>query len=166
MKRNHYKKGSQVIYHWKEYNPDRYDGLTYTDRWERAVIVAPIRDEYGRFTNDYYDETVILKDGEGKVFKTTLEHVEPDEDPADLTVEELVSLYGQIGKGLLYYSDGRNNLGVFEYVAFDMYDAFWEELRYLYSNDEEKMEENDNAENFALFVKSCERGAFRPALSV
>lgn len=79
-----------------------------------------------------------------------MDDVEPDRDIETLSREELVKLWGEICKGSIYLSDYRNSLGVFEYVASDCYDSFFEYLSGEYG--EKEAEEKDTAENFADYI--------------
>ena len=155
MKRNHYKKGSQVIYH-------------YCNDWRRAVIVSP--PQWYRPARDpdfqFEGETVKIKDEYGKTFVAWMYEIEPDLDPVTLTKNELKSLFGQIVRGSVLYSDYKNDVGVFEHVASDLYDSFWENLKRECDYDEDKIREADNATNFAEYAKSCRRNFFRPTLSL
>lgn len=159
MEKNYYKKGSQVIFHFKEWRRVYYNesGYDYVPTWKRAVIVSPPRNEQGRFTNDFYYEdevSVKLKDKDGKVFTATLDRIEPDVDPCTLSREELMKLWNEISHGSMYYSDYRNSLGVFENVAMNAYEAYFEYLREELSDEE--AEEQECAEGFADYCLNNE----------
>lgn len=163
-----FKKNEQVIYHFKEWTKVMWSesGWGHVDRWKRAIIWSTPRDvETGRFTTDYrYEDEVIvtLKDEDGKVFETTIDKIEQDVDPCDLTTEELVSLYGQMQRGSMYYSDYRNNLGVFEVTAMDFYEGYedevWDDLKEELGREPKTEEFNErlSADGFAAYCQSCE----------
>jgi len=158
--KNHYTRGTIVIYHYKEWRRVYYNesGYDWVSAWKRAVILSTPRDEYGRFTNDFRYESYVsvnLKDEGGKIFTTTLDNIEPDIAPASLTHDELVTLWGEIVRGSMYYSDYRNSLGVFENTALDYYEGFWESLVDEYGSEAEA-EKHDTAEEFAYYCEGCE----------
>lgn len=158
--KNRYTKGTIVIYHYKEWRRVYYNesGYDWVSAWKRAVILSTPRDEYGRFTNDFRYESYVsvnLKDEGGKIFTTTLDNIEPDIDPASLTNDELATLWGEIVRGSMYYSDYQNSLGVFQNTALNYYEGFYEELRYEYGSDEEA-DWHDTAEEFAYYCQGVE----------
>lgn len=160
MKENYFKKGAQVIYHYREWRKVMWSdsGYGYVDEWKRAVMVENPRDEYGCFTNDFRYESdvfVKLKDENGKIFTATLEEIEPNIEPSELSHEELIQLYGEISHGSMYYSDYQNSLGVFQNVAMDFYEGFYDYLRQEYGSEEEA-DKHENAENFADYCESCD----------
>jgi len=166
MAKNYYR-GEQVIYHFREWTKVYWSdsGFGYVDRWKRAVIVDGPRDSEGRYTSDYrYEDevSVKLKDEQGGVFRTTIDNIEHDIDPATLSTEELVKLYGEIAHGSMYYSDYRNSLGVFENVAMDFYDGYADEVYYDMREELgddvscEESYERQSAEGFAYYCQNCE----------
>lgn len=160
MKQNYFTKGAQVIFHFEEWTKVLWSasGWGYVPRWKRAVVMETPRDSEGRFTNDYrYEDevNVRLKDEDGKIFTTTLDNIEPNIEPSELSHEELIQLYGEISHGSMYYSDYRNNLGVFQNVAMDFYEGFYDSLRDEYGSEEEA-DKHDNAENFADYCEGCD----------
>lgn len=149
----YYRKGASVIYHYKEWRRVMWSdsGYGWGSAWKRCKVVCTPRNAYGQFTTDNCDmEFVTLKDENGRIFQASMEDVEPDRDIETLSREELVKLWGEVCKGSIYLCDYRNSLGVFEYVASDWYDAFWEYLSREYG--EKAAEEKDTAENFADYV--------------
>lgn len=159
MEKNYFKKGAQVIYHFKVWQKVMWSksGYGYVPRWKRAVIVSPPRDEYGKFTNNFdwpEDVTVTLKDEDGKVFTSTLDEIEPDVDPATLSKKELRKLWNEISHGSMYYSDYRNSLGVFENIAMNAYEGYFESLREELSDEE--AEEKECADGFVDYCLSVE----------
>lgn len=167
MEKSYYRKGSQVIYHFKEWRRVYYNesGYDMVPTWKRAIILSQPRDsETGMFTNDFRWEdsvSVKLKDAKGKVFTATLDEIEPDVDPSTLSEEELVKLFGEIIRGSIYFSDYRNSLGVFEEVASDAYDGYWEFLTEELSHEE--AEKKECAEGFAEYCQGVEY--FRESLA-
>lgn len=158
--KNYYKKGAFVIYHYKEERKVLWSNTGYglVGCWKRAVMLENPRDWYGCFTNNYKWEdsvTIKLKDEDGNIFTTTLDNIEPDIAPASLTHDELATLWGEIVRGSMYYSDYRNSLGVFENTALDYYEGFWESLVDEYGSEAEA-EKHDTAEEFAYYCEGCE----------
>ena len=159
--KNYYKKGAFVIYHYKEERKVMWSDTGYglVGCWKRAVMLENPRDAgSGSFTNDFYYEdcvSVKLKDEDGKIFTTTIDNIEPDIAPASLTHDELVTLWGEIIRGSMYYSDYQNSLGVFQNTAMDYYEGFWEYLKDEYGSEEEA-EKHDTAEEFAYYCEGCE----------
>lgn len=159
MKENYFKKGAQVIFHYKEWRKVYWSesGYGYVDTWKRAIMLENPRDEYGMFTNDFRYESYVsvkLKDESGKVVFTTMDKIEADIDPAMLSFDECKQLWREISRGSMYYSDYRNSLGVFENTAYDYYEGYWQCLVSEYGNEE--AEEKDTAEEFALYCTGCE----------
>lgn len=160
MERIYFKKGAQVIYHYEEWCKVMWSesGYGYVYKWKRAVMVENPRDEYGRFTNDFRYESdvfVKLKDENGNIFTATLDEIEPNIEPSELSHNELLQLYGEICRGSIYFSDYRNSLGVFQNVAMVFYEGFYDSLREEYGSDEDA-NEHDNAENFANYCEGCD----------
>lgn len=156
---NYFKKGAQVIYHYKEWRKVLWSdsGYGYVDEWKRAILLENPRDEYGRFTSDFTYESYVfvkMKDEDGNIFTATLEEIEEDVDPAMLTFDECKELWSEICRGSDFYCDYRNSLGVFENTAFDYYEGFWEYLVDVYG--EENAYEKDTAEEFAEYCTGCE----------
>ena len=159
MKQNYFTKGAQVIYHFKEWSRVYWSesGYGWLSKWKYAVVMETPRDSEGRFTNDYrYEDevSVRLKDEDGKIFTTTLDNIEPNIEPSELSHEELIQLYGEISHGSMYYSDYRNSLGVFQNVAMDFYEGFYMSLKDEYGSEE--ADKHDNAENFADYCEGCD----------
>ena len=147
------KKGASVIYHYKEWRRVMWSdsGYGWVPAWKRCEVVCTPRDVYGQFTTkEWYMASVTLKDEDGQKFQASMDDVEPDRDIETLSREELIKLWGEICKGSVYLGDYRNSLGVFEYVASDWYDTFWEYLSGEFG--EKAAEEKDTAENFADYV--------------
>lgn len=150
----YYKKGVSVIYHYQEWRRVYWSksGYGWVDEWKRATLVAPPRDEYGRFTNHEPDIcSVTLKDEQGDIFEANINRVEPDRKITDLTREELISLYGQVCRYSIYYKDYENTLGVFWCVTFDCFEGYWKHLVSEYGK--EQAEKEDTAEAFADYVE-------------
>lgn len=149
----YYKKGAPVIYHYQEWRKVYWSksGYGWVDVWKRATLVAPPRDEYGRFTNHEPDIcSVTLRDEQGNIFEANIDRVEPDRKITDLTREELVKLYSQVCRYSLYYSDYKNTLGVFQNVALEYFEGFWQYLVGEFG--EERAEKEDTAEGFAEYI--------------
>lgn len=149
----YYKKGASVIYHYKEWRRVMWSdsGYGYVPVWKRCKVVCTPRNAYGQFTTEERDmEFVTLKDEDGRTFQASMEDVEPDRDIETLSREELIKLWGEMCKGSLHYSDYRNSLGVFENVACNYYESFWEYL--VGEHNEEMARKKDTAENFAEYV--------------
>jgi len=151
--KTYYRKGASVIYHYQEWRRVYWSksGYGWVDVWKRATLVAPPRDEYGRFTNHEPDIcSVTLKDEQGNIFEANIDRVEPDRKITDLTREELVKLYSQVCRYSLYYSDYKNTLGVFQNVVSVYFEGFW---KYLVGEfGEEQAEKEDTAEGFAEYI--------------
>ena len=170
METNYFKKGAQVIYHSKEWKKVLWgeNGYGWVPTWERAVILCQPRDEYGKFTNDFYyedDVTVKLKNEEGKIFYAKISEIEPDRPIDDLSDNEFKKLWKEIRRHSMYYEDFRNSLGVFENVVMDYYEGFSESLFYDAKDknpeiDEEEIwemvEKRDNVEEFADYCRGVE----------
>lgn len=150
----YYKKGVSVIYHYQEWRRVYWSksGYGWVDVWKRATLVAPPRDEYGRFTNHEPDIcSMTLKDEQGNIFNADIDNVEPDRKITDLTREEIVKLYSQVCRYSYYYSDYKNTLGVFQNVVSEYFEGFWRHLVGEYG--EEQAEKEDTAEAFADYVE-------------
>ena len=148
----YYKKGAQVIYHYRELRKVIWSScLEWVSEWKRARIVCAPRDANGRFVNKESDiEIMTLKDDSGRKFNASIDEVEPDRDIETLSREELIKLFGQICRGSIYLSDYNNSLGVFNAVVFDWYEGFWNHLIGVFG--EKEAERQDTAENFAEYV--------------
>lgn len=156
------KKGGRAVLHYfvreRVYylNEGSHDYVPHT---KHVRIISSPRDEYGRFTNDfYYDDCITVKviDERGDIEEVTIDNLEPDVDPASLSFEQLKQLYREMCKGSLYYSDYRNTLGVFENVAMDMYDSFYSSLCEDYYNNEAEIEKHDNEKEFAEYASELD----------
>lgn len=150
----YYKKGTSAIYHYKEWRRVMWSdsGYGYVPAWKRCKVVCTPRNAKGQFTTDEWDmEFVTLMDEDGRIFQASMDDVEPDRDIETLSREELVKLWGEMCKGSLHYSDYRNSLGVFENVACNYYESFWEYLIGEYG--ETEAEKKDTAEKFAEYVE-------------
>lgn len=150
----YYKKGAPVIYHYQEWRRVYWSesGYGWVGKWKRATLVAPPRDEYGRFTNyepDIY--SVTLKDEQGHIFNADIENVEPDRKITDLTRDELIKLYDQVCRFSIYYCDYKNIFGVFQNVVLDCFEGYLEHLVSEYG--EKQAEKEDTAEAFADYVE-------------
>lgn len=149
MTSDYYKKGAQVIYN--ERICDYYGNTGFSIKPQQCVIEEQPRDEQGRFTNDFQYEsyiTVKLRDKNGKLIVTTLDKVEPNRDPSELTFDELENLWKEIRRGSIYTSDYRNFQGVYEGIACDCYEGFWASLVDEYK-EETEAEKHDTPEEFA-----------------
>ena len=149
----YYKKGAPVIYHYQEWRRVYWgeSGYGWVGKWKRATLVAPPRDEYGRFTNHEPDiYSVTLKDEQGNIFEANIDRVEPDRKITDLTREEIVKLYSQVCRYSHYYSDYKNTLGVFQNVVSEYFEGFWQYLVGEFG--EERAEKEDTAEAFAEYI--------------
>lgn len=150
----YYKKDAPVIYHYKEWRRVMWSdsGYGYVPAWKRCKVVCTPRNAYGRFTTEEWDmEFVTLKDKDGRIFQASMEDVEQDREMTSLSRKELIKLWGEICKGSIYYSDYRNSLGVFENVAMEWYDDFWNYLVEVYG--EKEAEKKETANNFVDYVE-------------
>lgn len=167
MEKNYFTKGKPVIYHYKEWSRVYWNdsGWGYVDKWKRAILLTNPRDEEGKFTNDFRYEwrvSVKLKDEDGKIFTASLEDVEPDVDPSELSYDDLLKLWSEISHGSMYYSDYRNSLGVFENTAYDYYEGFCECVYYDLKDSlgreptEEEISKFENDHDFAEYCMGVE----------
>lgn len=155
----YYKKGAYVIYRHKELHTVYYNdsGYDYIDEYEQAVIVEQPRDKYGRFTNNFeyeYGITVRIRDVHGKVFVTELENIQPDVDPAALSLQDVRALWKEMAHGSMYYSDYQNSFGIFCRTLCDYYDGYWEQMCDVYS--EEEASAYDGPESFYDYCQGTE----------
>lgn len=165
------KKGAHVIRHHKKWKKVMWSnsGYGWVDETEHCEIISQPRDsETGRFTNDFYWDdsiTVNLKDSNGKTFAETINNLEPDFAPCELSDEDLKTLWNEMNKGSIYYADYRNSVGVFEKTAYDFFEGYAEENWYDLKDEfpeisdeelEEKHWDSMCAEGFAAYCQSCE----------
>lgn len=168
------KKGARVICHHKVWRKVYWSdsGYGWLNESEHCKIVSqPRYEDSGKFANkedfNYYDDSIIvdLKGEDGKVFTTTLDKLEPDLDPATLSVEDLKTLWNEIAKGSIYYADYRNSVGVYEEIAYNFFEGYaeenWYDLKESFPNlSDEELEEKHwetmSAEGFAYYCQSCE----------
>lgn len=170
MTDNYYRKGAQVIYHFKVWQQVYWSdsGWGWVSQHKKAVIVCQPRNEYGRFTNDFryeYEVYVRLKDEDGKIFDTTLDNIEPNRCIADLSDEEFKELWENIRRGSMYMSDYQNSVGVFQNFVYDYYEGFGESLKYEIHEEnpdwdwdavEKEVDRRDNLEEFKIYCRGCE----------
>lgn len=150
-----FKKGVQVIYHYKECHKVAWSpsGYGMVEMHKRAVITEQPRDSRGRFT--WLPEHFTLKDEDGNVFEAWADEIEPNIDPTELSEDQLKKLWGEIRRGSCLLSDYENSVGVFRDMACAYYESFREDIEDQYEGAE--MEAHDNAEDFAYYVRfMCE----------
>ena len=76
----------------------------------------------------------------------------PAHELPDLSYEDLMELYGQIGVGSIFIADYRNSFGIDPHLLSAYGDGFWEDLEEKYGKDAEA---HNTAEEFADYVYGC-----------